>query len=103
MPEESPLRILFREMIRENFDLVKEELRKSGIIEAELRAHLLSPPETLKALTVQEAAALTGLSEPTIRRRVVAGLSPVGPDLSPTRIPSDFLERMMKRNEAHAS
>lgn len=94
MPEESPLRILFREMIRDNFDLVEAELRARGI-------RVTAP--TKKALSVREAAELTGLSKKTIERRVNAGEIPVVPGLSPTRIPADFVQRMMKKNQAHAS
>lgn len=93
MPEESPIRILFREMLRENFDLVEAELKARGIGK---------PAPTKMALSVKEAAELTGLSEPTIRRRVHAGLIPAVPGISPTRIPSDFVERMMKPETAHA-
>lgn len=92
MPEESPLRILFREMIRENFDLVEAELRSRGIKAQPVK----------KALSVAEVAELTGLCEMTIRRQIKAQIIPAIPGINPKRIPADFVERMIKK-EAHAS
>ncbi len=50
------------------------------------------------ALSVPEVAARTGLSEPTIRRRIIAGTIPTVPGLTPTRVPADFISRMMKND-----
>jgi hypothetical protein len=51
------------------------------------------------ALSVADAAKATGLAKNTIRRRIEAGLIPTVPGLSPVRIPSDFIARMMARPE----
>ena len=88
MPTESALRIMFREMIRENFDLVEEELQKRGIGPA---------ASSKKALSVPEVAAATGLSQPTIRRRILSKQIPTIPGLNPARIPADFVDRMMSK------
>jgi excisionase family DNA binding protein len=48
------------------------------------------------ALSVPEVAARTGLSQPTIRRRIKSGAIPTVPGLNPARIPANFINRMMK-------
>lgn len=93
MSEESALRILFREIIREYFDLVEAELRSRGIGTA---------PPRLDAYSVREAAKAVGLSAKTIERRVNAGVIPTEPGL-PTRIPADFVQRMMNQSKLNAS
>jgi hypothetical protein len=86
----SDFRDIFRDMLRENVDIILEELAK--------RAPAAKSDKV--ALSVPEAAARAGLSETTIRRRVITGAIPTVPGLNPTRIPADFVDRMMNKSNA---
>jgi hypothetical protein len=86
----SDFRDIFRDMLRENVDIIVEELAK--------RAPAAAPVKV--ALSVSEVATRTGLSQPTIRRRVITGAIPTVPGLNPTRIPADFVDRMMNKANA---
>ena len=63
---------------------------------AEIVARKLDARPAKDALSIIEAAEKTGVSKDTISRRIAAGLIPTIPGLSPVRIPSDFIARMMK-------
>ena len=63
---------------------------------AEIVASKLQARPAKDALSIIEAAAKTGVSKDTIRRRIRAGLIPVVPGMNPVRIPSDFIARMMQ-------
>lgn len=76
-------REFFRAMLIENIDLVREALGDMAPVQKD-------------ALSVPEVAARTGLSEPTIRRRIKSGTIPTVPGLNPARIPANFINRMMK-------
>jgi hypothetical protein len=86
----SDFRDIFRDMLRENVDIILEELAK--------RAPAAKSDKV--ALSVSEVATRTGLSQPTIRRRVITGAIPTVPGLNPTRIPADFVDRMINKANA---
>lgn len=46
--------------------------------------------------SADEVANRLGVSKATIIRRINAGSIPVIPHITPTRIPADYVERMMK-------
>ena len=79
---------MFREMIRDNFDLVEKELQKRGI-----GADLGEKP----AYSVEELAKVLGVSVHTIRRRITAKIIPTVPGINPTRIPASYLARMISK------
>lgn len=48
-----------------------------------------------RGLTYEQAADLLNVSPATVRRRVDAGIIPTIPNISPQRIPSNFIDRLL--------
>ena len=84
---DNPYRSFFRELIRENMDVIVEELAK----------RTPKARSEKDALSVPEVAARTGLSKPTIHRRIKSGAIPTVPGLNPKRVPANFIDRMMNK------
>ena len=85
MSTPNPYREFFSAMLIENLDLVREALGDMAPVQKD-------------ALSVPEVAARTGLSQPTIRRRIKSGAIPTVPGLNPARIPANFINRMIKND-----